>query len=153
MFKAAFYKSRSKGVKGVYNVLVQFFTKSKYSHVEMVFSDGLCGSASFLDHGVRLKHIEFDESKWDFVLLPQYLEIPSRLWFEKHKGEKYDTFGVSHFIFNAISPNKNKWFCSEAAAKSLGFQRAWNISPGDFHSILTFILENHNKTCKNCFFE
>lgn len=65
--KLALYKSTRPGLPGLYNRLVRWWTDSEYSHCELVFSDGMCGSSSWLDGGVRLKRIELDPDHWDVI--------------------------------------------------------------------------------------
>ena len=45
-FKAAFYKGTHPGVAGIYNRLVRWWTRSPYSHVELIFFDGGSGADS-----------------------------------------------------------------------------------------------------------
>ena len=51
----------------MFNRLIAWWTKGKYSHVEIVLSDGTSYSSSFMDGGVRGKHIQFNGSNWDFI--------------------------------------------------------------------------------------
>ena len=70
--KAAFYKETRPGLPGIYNRLVRWWTKSPYSHVELVVSTGRAWSSSFEDGGVRSKLIDLDPAKWDLVDLPTF---------------------------------------------------------------------------------
>ena len=61
--KLAFYKAKH-GTK--IDKIVAAAIGSEYSHVELVFSDGICFSASPRDKGVRFKTINLDR-KMGFV--------------------------------------------------------------------------------------
>jgi len=143
--KVAFYKGTSKGIKGFYNIAVRVTTKGIYSHCELIFSDGISASASFIDGGVRFKEIEFDPDNWDFIDLPDELESGARAWFRKHKYEGYDILGNVRFIIFAVPEEKQKWFCSEAVAKSLGLLQAWRYDPNTLYSALKFKSESLHK--------
>lgn len=128
-FGIAFYKGTPKGFKGIFNRLIRWKTKSIYSHCEMVFSDGLCASSSYMDKGVRFKYIDLSSENWDFVELPEQWEKQAREWFIRHEKEEYDLWGNLHFIFKEVKVRNNKWFCSEACAASLGIIPPENYSP------------------------
>jgi hypothetical protein len=140
-FKVAFYKVNHTGIQGIYSRGVRLWTKTPYSHCELIFSDGMAASASFMDHGVRFKAIEFDPAKWDFIDLPDYLEAKARQWFKDHEGQPYDLLGNLHFVIGVVGDDKNKWFCSEAVAAALGIDKAWRYDPGDLYPILKRISE------------
>jgi hypothetical protein len=137
--RAAFYKGTHSGLPGVYNRLVRCWTKSAYSHVELVFSTGHAASSSYMDGGVRLKVIDFDPAKWDFVELPAHLEKGAREWFEAHRGQKYDLLGNLHFVLSPVADDKRKWFCSESVAAALGLPDPWRYDPGTLASALTIM--------------
>ena len=126
--KCAFFKATLPGVQGLYSRLVRWIDRGAYSHCELVFSDGMCASSSFLDHGVRFKRIEFDASRWDVVEICGN-EADARAWFNAHAGDPYDLIGTARFIFGAIPPSQNKWFCSEAVAAALGMRDPWRYGP------------------------
>lgn len=129
-FRAAVYKSIHAGLPGIYNRAVRWITHSKYSHCELIFSDGVAASASYMDGGVRFKEgIDFNTDKWDFIKLPDELEAAARLWFTDHEGDEYDLKGNLHFILGAIGDSNGKEFCSEALAAALGITDPWRFSP------------------------
>lgn len=138
MLRAAFYRGTRPGIAGTYNYVVRAWTSSPYSHVEIAFSDGMAGSASFADRGVRLKRIEFDPARWDFIELPAHLEPAARAWFELHEGDKYDLLGNMQFILAPFGNSGDRWFCSEACAAALGMLDPWRYDPGTLHSTLSF---------------
>jgi len=137
--KVAFYKGTHAGLPGIYNRLVRWWTRSQYSHAELVFEDGQAASSSAMDGGVRLKVIEFDPALWDFVPVPAGLAPAARTWFAEHAGEAYDMLGNLHFVISAVGDDKRKWFCSEAVAAALGIPDPERFDPGTLHAALCFI--------------
>lgn len=136
MLRAAFYKGTHTGLLGLYNRLVRWWCRSRYSHVELVFANGLSASSSYIDGGVRIKAIEFDPARWDFVVLPAHIEPVARDWFEAHHGQPYDLLGNLHFVLAPVADDKAKWFCSESVAAALGLPEPWRFDPGTLHAVL-----------------
>lgn len=132
----AFYKATHSGLPGIYNRLVRWWTKGEYSHCEILFSDGICASSSYMDGGVRFKKIDLDITKWDFVRVPDELEVYARIWFITRQKDKYDLLGNLHFIIGAVPDDKNKWFCSEAVAAALRIKDPWRFNPNELAAIL-----------------
>jgi hypothetical protein len=145
MLRAAFYKGTHAGLPGVYNRLVRWWTRSPYSHVELLFIENgvpgrwLAASASYMDGGVRHKVIDFDPALWDFVELPDNLWSDAWEWFLEHDEQAYDLLGNLHFVFSAIGDDKRKWFCSEACAAALGMPDPERFDPGTLHAALSFL--------------
>lgn len=137
--RAALYRGTRPGLPGIYNWLVRWWTRSPYSHVELIFSDGMAASSSFSDHGVRFKAIEFDAEHWDFVDLPGALEQPARDWFAAHAGQPYDLIGNIHFLVGPVADDRQKWFCSESVAAALGMDDPWRYDPAVLASALRII--------------
>lgn len=134
--RLALYKGTRPGIKGIYNRLVRWWTRSPYSHCELVFSDGIAASSSLEDGGVRFKMIAFDAARWDFIDLPAGLESGARAWFEQQAGKQYDLMGNLQFILACIPGSENKWFCSEAVAAALGIPDPWRFDPATLASAL-----------------
>ncbi len=128
-FHAAFYCGTPKGVKGIYNRAVRAKERGRFSHVEIVFSDGVAASASFMDGGVRYKQIDFHEGKWVYVELPPELEKYAREWFDLHEDESYDLMGNFYQAFGFVPEARRKKYCSEAGAAALGISEAWRFGP------------------------
>jgi hypothetical protein len=135
--RAAFYKGTRPGLAGVYNRIVRWWTRSPYSHVELVMSTGRSWSSSFEDVGVRSKLIDFDPAKWDVIDLPDHLEPAAEKWFREHRGQGYDLLGNLQFVVAAIPDIKSRWFCSEAVAAALGIPEPWRYDPGTLKSALS----------------
>ena len=115
--------------------------------MELVYEDNQAASSSFMDSGVRIKHIEFNDSNWDFIELPRGLfdESISRSWFENNLGYKYDFFGLIRFAFGPIKQNKKKWFCSEACLESIGINEPWRFTPNSAYALLKSMIEKDHK--------
>ena len=91
---------------------IGIFTFGKYSHSEMVFSDGQSFSVSSRDGGSRIKQINFNPEHWDFVELHISTEVESEIYEEcATYSLKYDYFGA---IFRLCIFRTDKAFCSEA---------------------------------------
>lgn len=129
--KIALYKGTLSGWRGWISRLVRFADRGPYSHCEVVFSDGMCASASWLDGGVRFKKINFNPDHWDFIDIGSGWpsETLVRDWFEQRKGNRYDLPGSLGVVFRPFRQRQHRWFCSEAVAASLGISEAWRISP------------------------
>lgn len=127
--KLALYKATRPGWQGIYSRLARWVDGGPYSHCELIFSDGLSGSASFIDGGVRLKNIDYSPDHWDLVDLPTAWEPEARQWFERHLGARYDLVGNLTFVLWFIPHSKSRWFCSEAVAESLGLPESWRYGP------------------------
>lgn len=132
-----------------FHILVCAGTFSRYSHSELVFGEpdengeSLCWSSSGRDGGVRPKRIKLDPARWTvdpLAGLHPSVEASAWLWFEKHKGQKYDHLGLAAVWLFTVLPflraawrliqNTRRWFCSEAVADALGLWKPWTRSPG-----------------------
>lgn len=132
-FKIAFYKGNASGLLGS---LIRWLDKGPYSHCELVFSDGMWGTA-YHKGGVLLRPRRDEaDSDWDYVTLPSHLEAAARAWFESHKGKSYDYVGILRFVFGFLNPSRDKWFCSRACADALGMKDGWRAGPNGLHAEL-----------------
>ena len=138
-FKAAFYRGTRPGLAGIYNRLVRWWTRSEFSHVELVLSTGVAWSASFADGGVRSKRINFDTKDWMLIDLPPQLEHRAEAWFKAHLGAPYDLLGNLQFVLAPIKHSLRRLFCSEAVAEALGIPDPWRYDPGTLASALTLL--------------
>lgn len=128
--KIAFYKGTRPGLSGLFNIVTRFWLAGPYSHCELIFSDGMSASSSFLDGGVRFKKIDYDPRRWDIYTLDIPAgEIAARNWFLQHEGHKYDTLGLAGFLVRPFKGSKRRWFCSEAIMAALGFEEPWRFDP------------------------
>lgn len=139
--RVAFYKGTRHGLAGIYNRGVRVVTKGKYSHCEVIFSDGMSASASFADGGVRFKFIKYDPAHWDFIEIPDAFEPRIRKWFEDHDGELYDVLGNVHFVVPFVGDSKFRWCCSEALGEAIGLIDAWRFHPNSLYAILRSFIQ------------
>lgn len=137
MLQAAFYKGRMSGIRGLTNDITRLWLLGKYSHCEWIFSDGLWGSSSLIDGGVRLKAIQLNPDKWD-VWPVTLKEEPIRNWFDEHSERKtpYDILGLGGFVARPLGHYRRGRFCSEAMAESAGFKEPWRLDPCALAAIL-----------------
>lgn len=134
--RAAFYRGTRPGWQGIYSRAVRAIDRGPYSHAELVFSDGLSASASYIDGGVRLKRIDYDPAHWDFIDLPPVLEPYARDWFERNAGAPYDLMGNLRFVLPIVPASSSGWFCSEAMAAALKLREPWRFGPNGLAALL-----------------
>jgi len=123
----AFYK----GGKGVFSKMITIKQSlnrhipkkyTKYTHTEVLFSDGISFSSSERDGGTRFKKIDYKKASWDYIEIPvsKAKEKKVRDFCKSIEGLKYDWIGV---IFaqglNIFLDKPNCWFCSEAETRAL----------------------------------
>lgn len=135
-FGIAFYRGTHPGLPGVYNRAVRAWERGDYSHTEMMFSDGMSASSSYMDGGVRFKKIDYSSDNWDFVYLPVELEAAAREYFKKHEGWPYDLMGNFHLVFGLAPEDKLKKFCSESCAEAVGLTDGWRFEPNVLYATL-----------------
>lgn len=119
------YLAAYKGKGKLFNLLIRLWTRSKYSHCELVMPDGRWLSASAMDDGVREKRIELKLEHWDLFPVP-WASIPQiEAVFARHKDKGYDWPGIflSQLLPLGID-NPSRMFCSEFCAAALGLDHA-----------------------------
>lgn len=134
--RAAFYKGTRPGLQGIYSRVVRLIDRGPYSHCELVFSDGISASASWIDGGVRFKRIDYKPEHWDFIDLTHLDEERARDWFREQEGAGYDLLGNVRFVLPIVPASASGWFCSEAMATSLGMSEAWRLGPNGLAAAL-----------------
>lgn len=133
----ALYKGTKPGIPGLQNRLGRLLDRGPYSHTELIFSNRLSASSSFMDGGVRTKDIGYSSvGCWDFLPLPIRLEERAKTWFLEHDGLKYDILGNIRFATGFAKDHPTKWFCSEADMASLGFSEAFRYGPSGAATVL-----------------
>lgn len=136
----ALYKGTRPGLSGLYNRVGRFLDRGPYSHCEVVFSDGLSGSSSFMDKGVRLKQINYTSvGHWDFLPIPDpngNLERTARQWMYNMSGKGYDVWGNVRFFCGLARDSADKYFCSEATMSMLAFAEAYRFGPSGMAALL-----------------
>lgn len=133
-YHLAFYSGR----RTILDRAIQFFTKSKFSHVELICGEpggsAICRSSSGRDGGVREKEIQFHPDHWTFVKIHSWCNPEAWHVIGQEVGRKYDFAGIllSQFLGSGRH-SRRKWFCSELCAHALGISEAHRLSPGDLY--------------------
>lgn len=132
MIKLAFYKGEGNWV----DKIIRWWTKSQYSHVEVVVGD-MWYSSSPRDGGVRSMRMEdYNAEHWDIIGYPGVSASDVFDLFRKTKGSKYDFIGI---LFSQVLPiglhSSTKWYCSEWAAE-LKYNNT-NISPQELYELVS----------------
>lgn len=129
----AFYKG--KGLIG--DKLIRLWTRSKYSHVELVI-DNVWMSSSMRDGGVRSrKGLVAKSDHWDYLEIDCDADFALKM-FESKKGHKYDYLGIALTQFMPLNiHDKIKEFCSEIVSLMLKVEDAHRYSPEDLYTLFT----------------
>jgi hypothetical protein len=138
-FGVAMYKAKG----NLFNGFVRFWDGGVYSHCELVFSDGMCASASYRDgKQVRSKYMSVDDKEtWDFIELPEHLEADARKFFEETEGCGYDLVGQIRFLIAPMHGQKQDYWCSEWVAAALGMPESWRYGPNGLAAALVFSMK------------
>ena len=111
----AFYKDSG----NIYDKLIRLWTKSKYSHVEIIIGQTWYSSNIRLG-GVTTQPLRPLNDSWDYVdVNVDGRRLTKVLRFiESQQGTKYDIIGaIIGAGLNIDIHEKNKWFCSELVAE------------------------------------
>ena len=119
----ACYKGPAEGLFNIiFHKVVCWWTKSKYSHCEIVYK-GEAYSSSSRDGGVRKKLIDFNSGKWDLYTIEK-LDGEFLITFYEETDEcGYDYLGLFRFVLPFIKSSENRWFCSEWCAFVLKYEQ------------------------------
>ena len=158
--RIAFYK----GHGDWRNKVIRWWTKSEYSHAELVLPDGLTwlSISPILSSCVASrKKPEHDPSRWDFLefeISDEQLQIILN-FFEDTEGDRYDWLGMilSQFLPYAIK-RRERWYCSEWIAYALRIAGVFHwreikiydrcdLSHGVLHRIAEDSLTKQRKEC------
>ena len=119
--KVAFFK----GDGDWHNRTVRWWTKSPYSHAELILPDGKTwiSISPFLTSKVAKRNKPtYDENKWDLIILEITEEQLNTImeFYEQTEGCGYDWAGMllSQFLPFSIK-RKSCWYCSEWIAYAL----------------------------------
>ena len=154
--KVAFYKGKGDWK----NKIIRWWTKSPYSHVELVLPDDITWvSISPLLTGkvsARSFYEVEDINDWDFLTFNLSWREPVRKYqieqlhnfIKQTNGAKYDWAGmILSQIFPYLIKHRDRWYCSEWIAHalvkarivmwdSINIYRTPNLSPGKLFEIL-----------------
>ena len=154
--KVAFYKGKG----GWKNKIIRWWTKSPYSHAELVLPNGITwiSISPFLTAKVAARSVYQVENleDWDFLSFELSWREPVREYqikqlygfIEETNGAKYDWTGmILSQVFPYLIKHRDRWYCSEWIAHALVKARVvkWdklqiyrtpNLSPGKLYEIL-----------------
>ncbi len=139
--KVAFFKVSS--VKSDWkNKLIGWYTRSKYSHAELIVGD-MMYSSSPDESCVRGREHIVDNEQWDYidVYVPNYNSMVN--FISLTIGSEYDSMGIFGFVI-PFQDSERRYFCSEWVSKALligGVNKFFatspsRISPGRLYSLL-----------------
>ena len=157
--KIAFFKGEK---KTLLHRFIRWYTRSPYSHAELVMPDGeqWVGISPFLTSrvGIREKSISLENQKenWDYLTFTLNWRTPVREYqfkqlnkfIQKTLGSRYDWIGL---IISNLTPflvkKRDRWYCSEWIAHALVNARIvmWDdmdlydtpeMSPGKLYDLL-----------------
>ena len=137
----AFYKGKG----NFFNKLIRWWTKSSYSHVEIVIDNTWYTSATW-ESGTVARKLVPNPKKWDVVTISCGDTAISALKSsaEAKLGKRYDYYGI---MFSQVLPWKgdkaDRWFCSEFVYDTLitagvlpAEYKPEEVSPGKLYKIL-----------------
>lgn len=120
MTKVAFKKWYKNGWASPLAGLVALWTGGKHSHVELIIETEVVQgfSASAWDNEVRLKPIDFNNSKWDIIETHREIDME---YIASVLGDGYDylAIGLCEFIPLKIEV-ADRSYCSETVSCALG---------------------------------
>lgn len=107
----------------IFHYAVCYFTKSRYSHCELII-DGIAYSSSARDGGVRKKVIDnLNESNhWDLFNLPNIDRDSALAIFSLREGKGYDYLGIIRYLLPFLSSSSNRDYCSEIVSMMAGLE-------------------------------
>lgn len=130
--RLAFYKKRN----SFFDKAIMWYTKSKYSHVELLVGD-IAYSSSVRDKGVRKWDFEKNANKdnWDIVEIDEKSDLKHiDELYTKTKESAYDLLGI---LLSQMLPigihAKSSYFCSEWCAEALKINNPHKFSPEDLY--------------------
>lgn len=133
--KLALYKGKGTFV----NAFIRWWTRSIYSHCELVVN-GACYSSSGMDGGVRRKQIDLNDGKWDLVDLDWVTEEQVVSYFNKTDHYRYGYFGlIKAQLFNRGKGQSKAPFCSEWCADACGIPTASSLSPHTLGKLVKWV--------------
>lgn len=119
---------------------VRAWTRSPYSHCELVLEDGRFVSSSPRDGGVRAKYIEPATDTWDFMAVPWVEQGDVEAALKRESGAGYDWVGI---VGSQLLPvgvhSRKRWFCSEFCGAVMGLEKPERYSPGELAELVAWM--------------
>jgi hypothetical protein len=138
----AFYKGPGDAVTHI----IRLWTRSRYSHTEILFDNGVTFAASGRKpKGVSLtKDKIYDRRFWDFIRFNITTDDEERVfnYAKTFDGCPFSWQGVWRHIIPWIPPDNYGWYCTEIILHVLhatlhNFEGVdWNITPGQLYELL-----------------
>ncbi len=118
----------------LFDRLIRWYTKSKFSHCEIVI-DGMASSADAWTNRVRaIPASGFNPANWEKIQVASDA-IKATTFVSSQLGKKYDWLGILGFFLPVKLQNSNRWYCSEFCAAALGIWKR-PISPQQLYEVL-----------------
>lgn len=137
------YLALYKGKGTIDNALIRAWTRSPYSHCELVV-DGIWYSSSLWDGGVRAKRIEYREDHWDLIEIPWANDQQILDHYDATKHLKYGWMDlIRSQIFNRAHDYSKAAFCSEWCAAAFGIPNPTIYSPGRFAELIQYLNQKY----------
>lgn len=142
--KVAFYKAFCDNATLLDN-LIGIASLGKYSHVELVFSNGESFSSSPRDGEARFTTIDYHKDRWEMVEINIPKQEEARLYrlALTNIGKKYDYIGAIFSVLPVCIQNNDKIFCSEVITNLLNqtvkyrhIKDGCNYSPSELYNEL-----------------
>jgi len=127
--RLAFYQAKG----GFINRAIRWRTNGPFSHVELVFSDGVSFSAHAKE-GVRFTSlINWAPGDWFYVAIPaRYPEAAVRKWCSLQTGKRYGYWEIMRFLIPFLPPVAGEKFCSQVCTNALKHAGLWkDVDPVD----------------------
>ncbi len=125
---------------------IRIWTRSPYSHCEIVLPDGRWVTSSPREGGVVSRVIVCDPSEWDFIDLPWVTAAAVEALFEAERGARYDWIGL---LGSQVLPvgiqSHTRWFCSEFCATVIGLELPQRYSPGSLAEVVRWAAQERCK--------
>lgn len=118
--------------------LIQWQTRSPYSHIAVELRDGTVIEAwhvGGVQHNRSFRDVHTRGTAVDvFRINHEYNEDAVEQFLKAQVGKKYDFMSVARFLTRRDRPADNRWFCSELAFEKLRFLldriKPSHVSPG-----------------------
>jgi hypothetical protein len=154
--KIAFFKGDK---KRFHHRFIRWWTKSIYSHAELVLPDGetwvSISPFIYSQVGARIK-THFEESEWDFIIFEASEKQVQSLkdFISETTGDGYDWPGMlMSQVLPFIIKSRQKWYCSSWIAhalshagiikwRRLGIYEIPDLHPGKLHHLLSKVKDS-----------
>jgi hypothetical protein len=110
--------------KSILSRIVNLFTRSTASHVEIVFSDGMATIVTPSERVLAKRDEPYDLYHWVMIPLPEITYLQESLIRKKAEEifashPKYDYLGAISGFFGSSRQDKSRWYCGELVVELL----------------------------------